>query len=225
MAQRCRSAAPTPALATEPRPLYRPMTVTSLHASWPLPRHGRSQPWVFGREVAGEAAFADQPGRLPALEWLVKRNCSITPRQLGSVYLSLCGVSLVIALFFLWQGAPFVMAFAGLELVLVGVALLVFARHAGDRELLRLAGRSLSVEQHVGTRVRRTDFTAEWLTVEPVAGQGSLVQLSGEGRTVRVGRFLRPELRPAFARELRQALRRAPLAATDTPEQDSTQTT
>ena len=129
---------------------------------------------------------------------------------MGSVYLSLCGVSLAIALFFVWQGAPFVMAFAGLELLLVGVALLVFARHAGDRELLRLAGRSLSVEQHVGSRVLRTDFTAEWLTVEPVAGQGSLVQLSGEGRTVRIGRFLRPELRPAFARELRQALRRAP---------------
>jgi uncharacterized membrane protein len=137
------------------------------------------------------------------------------------VYLSLCGVSLVIALFFLWQGAPFVMAFAGLELLLVGVALLVFARHASDRELLRLAGRSLSVEQHVGTRVRRTDFTAEWLTVEPVAGQGSLVQLSGEGRTVRVGRFLRPELRPAFARELRQALRRAPQG----PAHDATEPT
>ncbi len=186
-----------------------------------MPRHGRVQPWVFGREVAGAPGTADQGGRLPALEWLLKRNCSITPRQLGGVYLSLCGVSLVIALFFLWQGAPFVMAFAGLELLLVGVALLVFARHASDRELLRLAGRSLSVEQHVGTRVRRTDFTAEWLTVEPVAGQGSLVQLSGEGRTVRVGRFLRPELRPAFARELRQALRRAPQG----PAHDATEPT
>jgi uncharacterized membrane protein len=54
-----------------------------------------------------------------------------------------------------------------------------------------------------------TEFMAEWLTVEPAAGQGSLVELAGQGRTVRVGRFLRPELRAHFARELRVALRRA----------------
>lgn len=185
------------------------MSVTSLRPSWPLSGTGSRAPWVFGRELAGMAG--DGLG-VPVLEWLLKRNCSISPRQLGSVYLSLCGVSLVIALFFLWHGAPFVMAFAGLELVLVGLALLVYARHAGDRELLRLAGRSLTVEQHIGTRVLRNNFTAEWLTVEPAAGQGSLVQLSGEGRTICVGRFLRPEMRPAFARELRQALRRAPQA-------------
>lgn len=145
------------------------------------------------------------------MEWQFKRNCSITPRQLGAVFLSLCAVALVIAVFFAVQGAPFVAVFAGLELLAVGVALLVFARHAGDRETLRLNGRSLSVEQSNGSRVQRAEFTAEWLTVEPAGGQGSLVQLSGEGRCVRVGRFLRPELRAAFARELRFALRRAPL--------------
>lgn len=184
------------------------MTVTSLHPSWPLPGNGRRAPWVFGREVTGQNG-SDGAGP-PTLEWLLKRNCSISPRQLGGVYLSLCCVSLVIALFFLWQGAPFVLAFAGLELLVVGVALLVFARHVGDRELLRLSGRSLSVEQRSGSRVLHTAFTAEWLTVEPAGGQGSLVQLSGEGRTIRIGRFLRPELRPAFARELRLALRRVP---------------
>ena len=129
-------------------------------------------------------------------------------------YLSMCALSLCISAFFMWQGAPFVLFFAGLELGVLGVALLMFARHASDREVLTLAGRSLSVEQRSGNRVERTDFTAEWLTVEPAAGQGSLVQLSGEGRTVQVGRFLRPELRPAFARELRRALRLAPALAT-----------
>ena len=146
------------------------------------------------------------------MEWRFKRNCSITPRQLGGFYLSLCAVAFVIALFFAVQGAPLVAAFAGLELLAVGVALLVFARHASDSETLLLTGRSLSVEQRTGNRLERIDFTAEWVSVEPAGGQDSLVQLSGEGRCVRVGRFLRPELRPAFARELRHALRRAPLA-------------
>lgn len=180
------------------------MSLSSLTTPWHGASTGPSADWRFGREL-----IAGADGR-PALEWMLRRNCSITPRQLLGFYLSLCVISLLIALLFMAQGAPFVLVFAGLELAAVGAALLVFARHAGDRETLTLAGRSLRVEQRVGNRVDSTDFTAEWLSVEPAAGQGSLVQLSGEGRSVRVGRFLRPELRPAFARELRRALRRAP---------------
>jgi len=153
---------------------------------------------------------------LPALQWLLRRNCSITPRQLGMVYLSLCCVSLLIGVFFVLQGAPIVLAFAGVELAAVGIALLAFARHAGDRETLTLVGRSLQVEQCIGTRVRRTEFVADWLHVEPAAGQGSLVELSARGERMRVGRFLQPEQRGAFALELRRALRRATLSASDT---------
>jgi len=45
------------------------------------------------------------------------------------------------------------------------------------------------------------------LRIEPVADDGSLVELSGEGRSVRVGRHVRPELRLELATELRRALR------------------
>jgi len=169
---------------------------------WPTPTAAlRGTPWVFGREVT-------LPGATRALQWLQRRNCSITPRQLGLVYASLCAVSLLVGAFFFLQGAPLVLAFTGVELLAVGCALLLFARHAGDREVLTLVGRSLQVEQCIGSRVQRTDFAAEWINVEPAAGQGSLVELSARGQQVRVGRFLRPELRSAFARELRHALRR-----------------
>jgi uncharacterized membrane protein len=170
------------------------------------PEVPRSTPWLFGREVLiGEGAGATR-----ALQWRLLRNCSITPRQLGIVYGSLCLVSLAISAGFFVQGATLVLAFAGVELLAVGAALLVFARHAADHETMTLLGRSLQVEQCSGSRVLRTEFAADWLTIEPAAGQGSLVELSGRGQSVRVGRFLRPELRGAFARELRLALRRAP---------------
>ena len=161
---------------------------------------------VFGRRVLA----AGPAGSSAGIEWLLKRNCSITPRQLGAVYASLSGVSALIAGFFFWQGAPFVAAFAGIELAAVGAVMLVFAHHAGDRETLTLVGRSLRVERCIGNRVERAELAADWLTVEPAAGQGSLVQLCGRGHRVRVGRFLRPELRGAFAQELRRTLRQLP---------------
>lgn len=186
-----------------------------MSSPWPPVATGGVR-WVFGHERIV------QGGSAPVLEWLLRRNCSITPAQLLAFYASLCAVSLLISGLFLWQGAPFVLLFAGLELLVVGVALLAFARHAGDRETLTLAGRSFSVEQRFGSRMARTDFTAEWLSIEPAAGQGSLVQLSGEGRTVCIGRFVRPELRPALAQELRRALRRAPLAPASAPDNTDT---
>jgi len=161
--------------------------------------------WQFGQDIAS----GDSPGELAATQWLFKRNCSISPGQLLAAYLGLCAVSLTVGLVFFFHGAPYVLGFAGLELFCVGLALLVFARHAGDAEVLTLRGRNLQVEQRTAQHTATTHFMAEWLTVEPAAGQGSLVELAGQGRSVRVGRFLRPELRALFARELRVALRRA----------------
>ena len=194
------------------------MTATLAPSPWPMPHSAlRGTPWRFGHEVA----LGSQPGAPHALQWRLLRNCSITPRQLAGVYGGLCAASLTIATFFFLQGATLILPFTGAELLAVGLAFLVFARHAADRETLTLVGRSLQVEQCIGNNVARTDFAAEWLTVEPAAGQGSLVQLSARGQSVRVGRFLRPELRGAFARELRLALRRAPALSASAAETDT----
>lgn len=152
----------------------------------------------------------------PAVKWVLRRNCSVTPRQLGAFYLSLCALSGVIALGFAWQGAPVVLAFAGIELLAVGLALLVYARHARDGDTLTLSGQWLAVEQACGARTAHTRFRTPWVSVEPSAGEGSLVEIRGEGQRVCVGRFVRPEGRAALAREIRQALREARQAAPDT---------
>jgi uncharacterized membrane protein len=190
------------------------MTATLAPSAWPSAGPAAAhRAWVFCQEVR-----IDGPsGARTLLRWVMKRNCSISPRQLLAVYGCLCVVSLSISLFFLLQGAPFVMAFAGIELLLVGVALLVYARHAGDGETITLAGADLAVEQQIGRRARHASFQAEWLAVEPAHGQGSLVLLSGQGQSMLVGRFLRPELRAALAQELRHALRRARTAEPDRP--------
>jgi uncharacterized membrane protein len=151
------------------------------------------------------------------LRWVMRRNCSLAPRQVLAAYLALCTVSLSIAAVFAWFGAVPVLYFAGLELALLGIAFLAYARHAADHEMITLRNSLLSVEHHCGNRVERSEFRTEWLRVEPAQGQGSLLELSGAGRSTRVGRYLRPEWRQMLARELRQALRlHAAAPATDT---------
>jgi uncharacterized membrane protein len=143
------------------------------------------------------------------IHWFLKRNCSVTPAQLGWLYASLCAVTLAIGTFFWFQGAVLVLPFAWIELVAVGLAFLAYARHAADGEHILLQGKRLVVELENAGRLERAEFNREWVRVEPSAGDRSLIEVSGQGRRVNVGRYLRPELRPALARELRWALRGA----------------
>ena len=144
------------------------------------------------------------------LQWFLRRNCSVTPMQIAWLYTSLCVVSLGIATFFWVQGATFIMPFAWLELAAVGAAFVVYARHALDGENIVLQGPHLFIEMETAGRTERAQFNREWVRVEPESGDGSLIQVSGQGRSVRVGRHVRPELRPALAREIRWALRGFP---------------
>ncbi len=141
------------------------------------------------------------------IQWFLRRNCSVTPTQLGWMYFSLCVVSLGIGTAFWFQGATFVLPFAWLELIAVGAAFLVYARHAGDGERIYLTGPQLVVEFENGGKLERAEFRREWVRVEPRSDDGSLIELSGQGRSINVGRFVRPELRPVLAREIRMALR------------------
>lgn len=149
------------------------------------------------------------------LQWVLKRNGSITPAQLFGTCMALCAASLIFALGFSGHGTSPVLAFAGIELLLVAGALLVYRRHAADHERITLAGGALSVEHQRGRRAERTQFRAAWVRVEPRHGEGSLVELSGDGRRSFVGRYLRPEMRTPLAQELRVALRASCLQAPD----------
>jgi len=136
--------------------------------------------------------------------WLLTRHSSLTPAQLGWFYLSLCVVSLGVAAFFWSQGAALVMTFAMLA---VGAAFVLYSRHSGDAEKIVLQGGQLVIELETAGRTERAEFNREWVRVEPKGGDGSLIEVSGQGRSVRVGRHMRPELRPLLAREIRFALR------------------
>lgn len=142
-------------------------------------------------------------------QWLLRRNCSLTPRQMASVFGLLSAVSLGIAGFFWSLGAWMVVPFALLEVLAVGLAFVLYARHAVDRERICLQDDCLVVELESAGRTERAEFRRAWVRVEPRADDGSLIEVFGGGRSVTVGRFVRADMRPALAREIRMAVRGA----------------
>ncbi len=121
---------------------------------------------------------------------------------------SICALSLGIGMFFWMQGLPLVLPFAGTEVVAILIAFVLYARHATDREWIQLRAGCLVVEHASGRHIERVEFAPAWVRVEPEHGDRSLVELSGQGRRISVGRFVRPEARRQLADELRWALRR-----------------
>lgn len=167
-----------------------------------------SASWSVSQPVApaGGLRFGTSQSSDGAVEWLLRRNCSLTPKQMLAAYGGLCGISLAVAVFFWVQGARLVMPFAWLELLAFGASLWVFARHAGDRERIALREGRLTVELTNAGQVDRIEFDG-WVRVEPGRDPRALIELSIGGRKVNVGRHVRPELRPMLADELRYVLR------------------
>lgn len=133
----------------------------------------------------------------------------MTPVQLGGMYLFLCTVSLTAATWFWTLGFPQAMLVAWLEIMVLGIALAIYGRHAADGERISLQGSRLVVELETAGRLQRAEFDRSRVRVEPKTGDRSLIMLSAQGRTVEVGRYMRPELRAALASEIRMALRAA----------------
>lgn len=151
------------------------------------------------------------PGRA---EWLMKRNCSLSPRQALQVYALLSAATLGIALAFTLRGAWMVLAFALLETAAVGAALLYYARHALDHERIVLADGWLMVEHQDGARLVTSRLDPHHTRVSLAdAGMRTLIQLEARGQQVGVGRYLTPPDRQRLAQELRLALRPGSLLA------------
>ncbi|ANH74629.1 hypothetical protein ACS15_0324 [Ralstonia insidiosa] len=140
----------------------------------------------------------------------MKRNCSLSPRQVGWFYLSIVILSFAIASFFAWQGAWLVLPFSGLEVAILGWALLYYARHASDYEHVWLEDGALVIEQVSVNQQVRYVLNPQWVRVEPSLPQSEplqeLIALHSGGRVVRIGRFLDPAGRRKLANELSRCL-------------------
>ncbi len=139
-------------------------------------------------------------------DWLMKRNCSVSPRQFVYFFVSLAFVSVTIAVLLLINGAWLVLPFTGIDLLVVGGAFAVYARHAVDYERIRLYPNRLVIEQMSADTLSQFEFNPRWVRVEPGATPRDPVRLESRGQTVVVGLYLPQYRRAQFARELRMWL-------------------
>lgn len=140
-------------------------------------------------------------------EWDLKRNCSLSPLQLGCAFALLFGLSVTVAgIFVLLQGAWQILTFAMLEMAGVALAFLCYARHATDHEHIVLLDDCLLVERVLADETHRVRLDPGWIRVVPPRTSRDLIGLEARGVKIQVGCFVTEEQRRRFVRELRQEL-------------------
>jgi uncharacterized membrane protein len=151
-----------------------------------------------------ELAFREERG---GFSLILKRNCSISPRGLAGVFAALAVLVLAISAGFAIAGAWLVLPFAGLEVLLLGAAFVLYARRAADYERIELDARRLSVEVTEAEHKARYELDPRraWVCVEKSAG--CRVLLRGPRQELEVGRHLDEAARVEFAAELAKRLR------------------
>ncbi len=145
------------------------------------------------------------------MTWVLKRNCSASPKQLAVVFGSLVALSFAFGAAFAALGFWMILPFAGLELAAIAAAFVWVGRHATDIERIDLSDGRLLVERVEGVRRSRWEFDAKRVRVRlDERGTGERadvrVQVAGHGQLVEIGRHLISTSRVRLARELQGAL-------------------
>ena len=162
---------------------------------------------MAAQEEAAPAPVAD--------EFVLRRNCSLSPRALMGVFGSVAALSFAFGVGFAALGAWMVLPFAGVELLALTAAFLVYGAHATDGEKVRLSDGLVVVEVINGNAVQVHEFPAWQVRLIAEDGPGNLwsgrmatrrLYLACGNRRLEVGRHLGVQRRVAMEGDLRAAL-------------------
>ncbi len=145
----------------------------------------------------------------PARRWMIKRNCSASPKQLAWVFASVVAVSFAFGVAFAAHGLWLVLPFVGVEMLAVAAAFFCYGRRAADYERIAIDGDVIAVEQVEAGEVSVRRLPAPWARVELLQhgrGRRSVWLAAGADR-IEVGRHLLDARRVQLAEELKLALR------------------
>ena len=150
-------------------------------------------------------------------EIVIRPNQSLSPRGNRLFFLLMAAVSLAIAGAFAHLGFWMILPFAGLELLLLGLALGLCCRRAGWREVVRIAEHTVEVRifRHPLQQCWRSARAWTRVRLEPgaTAAMPSRLSLQQHGRGPAIGACLTNPERARLARTLQRALPRGPACA------------
>jgi uncharacterized membrane protein len=118
-------------------------------------------------------------------------------------------VSFGIAIAFALKGAWLILPFAGLEMLVLGVALYVVARRTTDWQEISIDADRVDIIERDTDRAQ--SFQRAWVRVihevAPIKGHPSRLCIRSHGRSVEVGRCLNEEEKRYLAEQLNRAVR------------------
>jgi uncharacterized membrane protein len=150
-----------------------------------------------------EAAMAHRSHRIE-----LAPNCALTPRAARTFVGSVALLTLGVAAFFALQGLWPILAYAGLEVALLGWAVGASLRRGRSRELILISDEDVVIEHRELKQTYRSVFARHWATVtlhDPhYAQHPSRLTIESHGRACEVGRFLTEDERRGLAASLRR---------------------
>lgn len=115
--------------------------------------------------------------------------------------------SSIIATYFLVQGIWMILPFTIIELTALGIALLIYARHALDYESIAIDGSSVTVEKNIGGKLERHEFNTKWLQLKQEEDGKRLIRIEQSDQELPIGIFVPVDARAQLFKDLRQQIR------------------
>jgi len=142
--------------------------------------------------------------------WVIRPNQSLSWRGAVRIYavISLCclGIGVLFAVYGYWPVLPF----AGLEVVILGIAFYRCLLHGQLREVVTVSGEVVSVVKGRRLPQERWECPRAWARIllehAPIAWYPRRLMVAFQGRRVEVGQFLNEEERGVLADELQQVI-------------------
>ncbi len=138
--------------------------------------------------------------------WLMKRNCSFSPKQVGLFYLSIVCFSLLIAGYFLFIGVWMIIIFTSIEILALTIALYVYTRHALDYEKITIVDKQLFVERSWGGKVQIDELNTLWTKLHRSGTGRPSLTLKSSTKEVPIGFFVVMNKQEQFEKDLEKYL-------------------
>lgn len=135
-------------------------------------------------------------------QWILKRNCAMSPRQLGAWFGSLTILSLSLAIACAARGAWLVVPFTMIEVGALGVVFVWWGRHAGDCERIVVGSGLFRVETTSAGRCRCVEHRSTWARIKYDGARREPIRIVLRDDQIAIGQYVPDDRKAALAKEL-----------------------